>query len=433
MTAEAKKVKQGWLRKILTAVTPQELLRMLAVYLAGVAVMFSLLVAVSLIPNAWIEKNVQTGMALAQEEYIGKCTPIFSYTPAEEIDLWSDNIIMQMMLQDPEKPLLQQAMDRGWEDRYWQGFHVFLRPLFILFTYADVRELMLYLLTGLVAISSLRMHKRFGAPAVAGFVIALVMGHTMIVTWCMEYFQIFWVALAAVACLLRHYEPEKICVGKLATVFLVIGMVTQYVDFFTAPLLTLCLPLAVVLAADMQQESMETVERWARFLWSCAGWAFGWLFGWAAKWPIGSVILHKNIVADALQTALYRSALRQSTEEPVSMLHALGRNIACFLPMSQLRIRRDMAVYILVQAVFVCIVVWMIAQAFRRHPSRRRWAAVLPSLCCAALPYLWFMVLAGHTDIHFEFTYRTQIGSVFLLWNAWLYLTGRLGREKDLQ
>ena len=84
-----------------------------------------------------------------------------------------------------------------------------------------------------------------------------------------------------------------------------------------------------------------------------------------------------------------------------------------------------MPLYVAVQAVFACLLVWLAVRVLRRRPGRRQWAAVLPALCCAALPYLWFVAMAGHTEIHFIFTYRSQIASAFLVWNVWLYLMGR--------
>lgn len=412
--------------QVLTAVRPRDLAKMLAVYAAGVAVMYLLLAAVSLIPNAWIEDNVRAGMAVSQAEYIGRYTPIFSYAQADEMDFWTDNMIMQTLLQNEDQPLWQRAVDSGWEQRYWMGYKVWLRPAFILFTYVDMRVVMLYVFAALVLACLFLLRARFGTATAVGFGAAMVLGHTMWVPWLFQYFEVFWIALAAMIWLLRRYAAPRVPVRRLAMLFLIIGMATQYFDFLTAPPLTLCLPLAVVLLADMQTDAVDMAERWARFLWPCVTWAFGWLFGWAAKWPLSSRLLGWDVVGNALQQIRYRSALRGDTPgDPVNVLHALARNVFCFTPFSELRSRGAMPLYVAVQAVFACVLVWLAVRVLRRRPGRRQWTAVLPALCCAALPYLWFIAMAGHTEIHFIFTYRSQIASAFLVWNVWLYLMGR--------
>lgn len=409
---------------------------MLAMYIAGVAVMFFLLAGVSLIPNAWIEKNVAQGRAVAQAEDIGRWTPIFSYAPADELDLFTDVTIMETLLQDPSQTVFERAMTGETyaggthtveETRYWQGYKVWLRPAFILFTYVDLRVVMHYILTALALLCVLRLHTRFGAWSAAGFAGSLVLGHFLIVPWLFQYFEVFWIALAAAAFLLKHYETEKTSVGQTARWFLLIGMATQYFDFLTAPPLTLCLPLAIVLAADVQQHTLTLPQRWARFLWPCAAWAFGWLFGWAAKWPLSAWVLHRDVIGDALSEAKYRSALGAAGGRLSALAHAVLRNLFCYLPMSQLRTHGNTVLFLIVQALVLAGLVWMAAKVLRRRPARAQWLAIMPMAAGAALPYLWFIVLAGHTEMHYVFAYRSQIGSAFLLWNAWLYLAGRLG------
>ena len=49
----------------------------------------------------------------------------------------------------------------------------------------------------------------------------------------------------------------------------------------------------------------------------------------------------------------------------------------------------------------------------RKLRDRGRILACLPMLMVAAYPYLWYLVLANHSQIHFWYTYRAQLVTMF--------------------
>lgn len=421
MEKATKKDWGGVLRGILTAVTLQELLHLLSLYVVGVAVMYLLLVVACLIPNGWIDGNVRQGLQTNRAEDVGRWKEFFAYGQSDKLDLGTDFLILNTLYTDPGQSLFQQAVEGGGETRYWQGYKVWLRPASVLFTYTDLRTLMMYILAALVLLCLVRCQTRFGAGTAAAFGAALTLGHILVVPWLFQYFEVFWIALAAVAWLLRHYRAEQGAAGKLACLFLVIGMATQYFDFLTAPVLTLCLPLAIILLADMRSDALTVAGRWAHFFWPCAAWAFGWLFGWAAKWPLSTWLLGRDVTGDALQRAVYRSAAGTAERRP-GILRSLARNIFCFLPMNQLHAHGGDVLLAALAAAYAALILWLLYKLYRRRPDRARVLAALPALACAAVPYLWFVVLAGHTDEHYIFTYRSQIAAAFILIDVWLCL-----------
>jgi len=388
--------------------------RLIGLYLLGVAVMYFALVLVSFIPNDWIRANVEAGQAVYESEFIGQWTPFFAYGQSDKLDLGTDNLIMETLLTRNDQNVFQKAVEGYAETRYWQGYKVWLRPAFCLFTYTDLRTVMMFTLAGLAVLCLVRTQKRFGAGTAAGLGVALALGHFFVVPWLFQYFEVFWIALAALAYVLRR---EKAGPGF----FLVVGMATQYFDFLTAPVLTLCLPLSAVVLADLREDRLTLRERWAHLIDPCIAWSAGWLGGWASKWPISTLLLGRDVLGDALHQAVYRSA----AGEDAGVLRSLARNIFCFLPMNQLHVRGADA---LLAAITFAEAAWLLAMAVRLAKRRPDWKKAGPALFCAAIPYLWFIVLAGHTDEHYIFTYRSQIATAFVLCGAWLALYEK-GRE----
>ncbi|MGN0974609.1 MAG: hypothetical protein ACI4OL_01305, partial [Gemmiger sp.] len=287
--------------------------------------------------------------------------------------------------------------------------------------YVDLRTIMMFVLAGLILLCLLRTQKRFGTGTAAGLGVALAMGHIIVVPWLFQYFEVFWIALAAMGWLLKRYDPNRLPAGKLALLFLCIGMATQYFDFLTAPVLTLCLPLAVVLLADLRSDTLTAGRRWANFFWPCAAWAVGWLGGWASKWPISTLLLGRDVLGDALHQAAYRSAAGAGGSNP-SVLRSLTRNLFCFLPMNQLHAHGEDVLFVLVTLVLAATLAAAFVRLVRSRPPRRKWRDALPALACALVPYLWFVVLAGHTEEHYVFSYRSQIATAFLLCGVWMAL-----------
>lgn len=410
-----------WAEPFFGALTHRDLIALPVALVAGIAVMYFALVVACLIPNEWIQSNIEQGQAVFQQEFIGQWTPIFAYGQSDKLDIGTDNLIMETLLTDPQQNAFQKAVEGYDETRYWQGYKVWLRPAFCLFTYVDLRTIMMFVLAALVTMCMLRIQKRFGTGTAAGFGAALAMGHILVVPWLFQYFEVFWIALVSMAWLLKHYKTGTFSTGKLALLFLVVGMATQYFDFLTAPVLTLCLPLAVVMLADLRSDTLSIGRRWANLIWPSTAWGIGWLVGWASKWPISTWLLRRDVLGDALHQAAYRSAAGADGSQP-SVLRSLARNLFCFLPMNQLHAHGNDRLLAVLSLAMAALLLAAVVHLLYRPPARSALRACLPAAICAVIPYFWFIVLAGHTEEHYVFAYRSQIATAFLLCGIWMYL-----------
>ena len=149
-------------------------------------------------------------------------------------------------------------------------------------------------------------------------------------------------------------------------------------------------------------------------------WVAGYGFTWLAKWCIASVFLRRNVIADALDTILFRTAGNE--EYPTNRLGTIRVNLGYMLPKGAVAVLGVLA---------VCWVGILVLARIRRKSGRpgaggmgehvmcvscadkKEIAAYLPVLLTAVYPFVWYLVLSNHSQIHSYFTYRTLETSIF--------------------
>jgi uncharacterized membrane protein YhaH (DUF805 family) len=82
------------------------------------------------------------------------------------------------------------------------------------------------------------------------------------------------------------------------------------------------------------------------------------------------------------------------------------------LPFSSVIGNGERLAMVLVGLVYLVVLVAVAALWVRRR-KRGAWKAYLPVVFVAALPVLWFVVMAQHSQVHFFYTYRIQMISYF--------------------
>ena len=87
-------------------------------------------------------------------------------------------------------------------------------------------------------------------------------------------------------------------------------------------MLTLGLPLVFLLAEN--RKSLK--EDITFFVGSCAAWGIGYAAMWGSKWILGSLITEENIIADALESVLFRVGAIES-EAQANALEVIFKNI----------------------------------------------------------------------------------------------------------
>lgn len=378
-----------------------------------------LLVASSAIPDQLIYENISQGIDIVRNKEGYVLPQIYDYTDSSKLDNYTDREMFNLLLEPAEErtSILQQAQV-PYYSRYWQGYIVFLKPLFVFLNYTQIRYLYMFVHVICLTVLLILLAKKVTSCTAINMAISMCFAYFIILPYSLQYSSVFFVMYLASIGLLMIPDFSKVKIEQLILYFWIVGSVTNYVDFLTTPLITLGIPLAiVVLRNTMDKENMCSggVHLKHNMLYNVfilsVSWC-GYFVMWIMKWILGSIILHQNIILDAIHQANMRiSSKDEDGFDSFSRLATIKLNIYDILPDG---------ITFPKYKIMAIILIYLIALYFF-HKSKREILNLLPLLIIAGYPYVWYIVLTNHSNIHHFFTYRNQLISIFCILSFMLH------------
>ena len=225
------------------------------------------------------------------------------------------------------------------------------------------------------------------------------------VPFCLEYTWVFLVMLIASIVSVIMAIMKK---GDWEIFFLVIGMITVYLDFLSAETLTLLIPLLLVLR--IHRNSTQKHHLWLLSARCCVSWLIGYIGMWITKWVLAAYFLKINVlpyVSDHIKERLGGSLGLTQIEFYKA---AITRNLACMSPFGY-GIYGAMIVLLLI----VVLVVRPVLTDEIRIRKKKNVGRIILYLILGLVPYIRFVVLHNHSVQHSAFTYRAQAATVMSL------------------
>jgi len=296
---------------------------------------------------------------------------------------------------------------------YWSGYQVVLRPLIMLFNYTDIRRINLGALLALTSLVTYLVWRVAGRAAGVAFPLSLLVCGFMIVPWSLQYSSMTYLMLLAIAAVILSMK-RAISERRELEIFFVVGMLAAFFDLLTAPLLTLGMPLVVALIVRSRSQSHARMTK--QLLYAVAAsafWSIGYLSSWVAKTIIGQIVLHENVMAQAMG----QFAFRASAGDGVSRADVMAMNIKQLYPLyldgrvSSFGIQLELAL----GAVMLVVIGVLAVRYHRLNGGRLRVGSAAAVLFAVPLPYMWFAIASNHSQIHVKYTYRIQAIAVFAL------------------
>lgn len=289
--------------------------------------------------------------------------------------------------------------------KYWHGYLVYLKPLLMCMSWRHVETFLLILqiilLTAVIVTSFLK--KRF---YLGGGVICALLFMKPIRIWLSLTLSACWtIALSATLLLLLFYDKiEKR--NRWEEFFLMIGIVTAYLDFLTYPIATLGVPLCIWLVQSLETQC-GVRKKLGRFFWNCVCWATGYVGMWGMKWVAAEITCHSGTLRNAAWSVIYRTSPLDGYESAFS---GVSRTWAAVMA------QYDSVLYgigfglIALSAVITAICCLVRARSVE-------WGISMICLAAAGLmPVAWLVLTQNHTAIHCTFTFRIMGVSVMALW-----------------
>ncbi len=405
-------------------------------YLATFWLMFFLLTALlvlsALIPRAAIQKNMERSAKelcrhkgtynMVRGLHASKMDPnadaiwlsiAYGYDSKKPLSsvLWSKYRYEEN--EGPNVKLLEQVRDhRGGNReylRYWHGGNVLVRLLHLVTDIRGIYRFNGFLMIALLLATGIRLWKSEQRTLAIGWVGSLAAAGIWFVPFCLEY---TWVILWTMW--ITYLVAGKSLAGKwenLDILFLLDGMVTVYLDFFTTESLSLLLPLLLAmgihrkLSGDWRRSDQVNTLRYVVL------WLVGYVGMWISKWILAAMVLQIDPLPYVRGHAAQWLGNEVYGKRPFSLLaliyQAVAGNLSCLFPLCIKGAGLALALGIAIAYAYLMFVY--------RQDSRKS-GLISSYLLLAMIPFVRILVLHSHGFQHYFFTYRAFGGSVLALY-----------------
>jgi len=295
-------------------------LRYVIVFVMLVAFAVGMLFLCGLAPQEQVEKNYQLSLDEIEPEW-NNFNIIRRKWGSYSLDVWTEVIILSLstymdVRTSPESVLknsypleddftFQDARDtvKNHEKadvfyvRYWHGFRTYVRALLSVMDYGTMRTLIMwtfFLLMGLCTLM-LGFQTRSVWPPML-FTAAILFINPVVVSALFQYSGCFVVAFAGILFVpMLMKKPER---GPM--LFMILGMTTQFIDFYTAPLVTFGLPmLCWLICISYAKPQVKAKEMLLTTIKCLAVWFASYFAMWITKLVLSSAFTDQNAFGTA--------------------------------------------------------------------------------------------------------------------------------------
>ncbi|HPJ03118.1 MAG TPA: hypothetical protein PKU80_09790 [Candidatus Limiplasma sp.] len=390
--------------------------------LLSVFIGLCLLVLVYSIPTDGIIENVfSAGKTIEAETTYPQ---VFPKLITSRLDNWTDSIMMleaahpnsggsleaavknqhnRVRGENPAESLVLQSKQETNElytmdySRYWHGYLVLLKPLFSFMQYTQIRVLNTVFISLLTLLMLLLLYMKHLRRIIVPFLAMVCFLTPLAVFKSMQFSSVFYIAIISSILLIVYFDRlEKKKYFRL--MFLFIGILTAYFDFLTYPIITVAVPLVFFILLSKSNQWKTLIPQ---ILLLGVYWCIGYIGMWGSKILISTWLFGNNTMAVSSENITRHLGIDAglSLGERVSVI---GRNIQVYYHWF----------YLLVA--FVSVILSFVFAAHQRTlrmipSSPKSFALLLVGL----LPFAWMIVTAQHSYVHFWFTHRNLVVTVF--------------------
>lgn len=287
--------------------------------------------------------------------------------------------------------------------RYWMGFRIFIRPLLTIFSYEGICWLISLAFFALAFAAAALTAERIGTRAALCLGAAVCLINPAIAAHSPQLACCFLLGFAF--CLYILGIDGRSC--NYTAAFCAFGALTQYFDFYTAPLVTLGFPLLILLETGRRSE-----RSLRQTLCCCGAWLYGYAAMWLCKLVLTGIFTDINGLEDGLASLGGRLGVKvvEGLEEYYSAARALKSVWGTAFPGSL----TVPAALLFAAAVVISSLVYLL------RGSREERELAASELIIMLLPLIWYAAAAQPSCIHAWFQYRSL---AVLFFGAFLFIS----------
>ena len=378
-----------------------------------------LLVVVALIPQKVLFTNARNSTRILCDEGIG--SDVFGLR-GSYLDIFTDGLMLNTAYYsagnvkdtllgvrisgDTEDPLLPlHYYFEGSTDeirttvytRYWNGYLVYLRPLLCLGNIITIRAFNMVLQISLVMLVLFLLvnkgERKRNSLAVPFIVMWLSLSPVAI--WSsLQYYSVFYPTILAMIAILLFKNTSFY---KVWYVFLVTGILIGYLDLLTYPIVSLGVPLILYLSLDYN--SKKTLFK--RII-ECVSFSISWCLGYSGmlitRWLVASIVSGNNIFQEGINQILYRTS-HEYLGVKYTWFGTIKENVS------------DLSNQLVVFAITFGIIIFF--ANIKKCRKRISVPAIVVLLLVCLYPFLWYLVVMQHSNMHHFMTYRNLCVTIY--------------------
>ena len=393
--------------------------KLLKIFISLIVFYVIALSAVYLVTPTPLERHAQNGLALIEKETLYP-KYFFENNNACMLDNFTDKVMLERVLpKNVADNALEQAMFMNGYSRYWHGYQVILRPLLLPFNYFEIRYINIFIMFALLIKAMNVIKKNVNSIASWLFFAAVMCAKFIIVPVSLQFTNMMMLMLLAILSADKllcnrndiNFNNKTLSTERLFIFSFVLGSITVFLDLLTTPILPIGIVMLLLVIHYYQKYNYLIPNK--TIINSFIFWSAGYVGTWAAKWILATVICSQNIILQAFNQVVFRVA-GDGAKYEVHRLSMLESNIKMLIqPFGHT------PKIIIFSLIF--IVCGILLYKFRKTVINKIFIKKI--IWISLIPYLWYLMAANHSQIHFWFTYRSQIITVFGLGYAMYYVT----------
>ena len=394
-------------------------------FLVTAGILITSFTAVARIPRAAIQKNVEKSAVLfTQKEGAFPSTLAGLYSSG--MDYYADAVLLDIAWYlEPEHPLESISWAKFYTEnrynyngfvknyfiesiknnlpanqqylRYWHGSIIFVKPMLMFLDINGihvVHGLALAVLTIWLMVLLRRKGLWTEGIILLGSMIAVSI---WFVPFCMEFVWMFLCMLIASIITVSWTLADQ--EHRLPALFLIVGMVSVFVDFFTTETLTIAVPLLFVLRIRRRKGRMAGTFKLIGE--SCILWGVGYVGMWILKWGFAAACLHRNVFP-FVRDSIWEHVQSFNQMGMLEMkLKTIANNFSLLFPLEY-----ELIGQILILVFIVIFIVLPVVTNRIRLRSHIVWKWILLYLLVGIIPIIRFLVVSNHSLVHSFFTHR---------------------------
>ncbi|MBQ6342664.1 MAG: hypothetical protein IJI41_06050 [Anaerolineaceae bacterium] len=361
------------------------------------------MIAIYQIPNNYLEPQYTKSIRQLdkEEDY---ASFLFD-TDASILDNFTDKLMINTCHKNENtNNSIEEAFSNNGYPRYWHGYLIVLRPILTQFTYQQIRYINMFFLLISFCLCFSGIQQRINSVSALGFSISIIACFIVFISESLQYFSVFIILF--ITLLILIYIPYFKNMQNTPLLLFAVGIITNFFDLLTAPLLTLGIPLTLIIAQNYSiNKNMNLRKQFRCIFKNSISWGVGYCSCWLSKWAISSLILKTNIFWDAFRSAQFR--IKGNENYPLDRKIMLKLNFETYFFAKGHK------------PAFILLVLFLIILFIFSRYRKKNWInIIIPSLFIGFYPYFWYLLFANHSQMHYFYTYRIQAITVFAIFTA---------------